>query len=622
MLYTITRQDITLHYDPEALSLTLHQNDVLWRWATVPAIIRADGTRLSFADAVCDSSPYRTGVTDGVRASYRRFTDGKTEYPYTVETFVGLDLTDGTLRAEMRLEGDEKGELKEVRYPGAFALEAGPDEGYTVLPMMQGTLLPAGHPLEMEGGIIFERTAYLPIFGQVNRGSGYLAVYDTPYDAQYHLHSSQVQPVFVPSLGRMGYKRVMLYQFREACDYTVMASLYRTYLRERGGLVTLKEKIARNPRVGDLIGRPVIHLTTACHISPDSDYYRPGDPEHNDNCVTFDERAAQLRALKDRGLKDAYVHLDGWGHHGYDNLHPDVFPPHEGAGGADGLRRLQQTCTDIGYLFAVHDQYRDYYYDGASFSLDNAVTELDGGHPFCSIWFGGKHSYLCSALAPEYVRRNYNTFRDLDIKLDGSYLDVFSVVKLDECFHPDHPATRQQCAENRRHCLDLLTARGIIPSSEEVLGCIADSQVLCHHAPFYTTQFESRGGDAIGIPIPLLALVYHDCVIIPWIGLKTRGGWGIPAAECPYLWALLCGSPVYCDIGEAKENLYLVEIARTLAKQVALVPMVRHEWVGGDPRQRRTEFADGTVVEANLETTAFTIRYPDGRTVCSTEKLA
>ena len=196
------------------------------------------------------------------------------------------------------------------------------------------------------------------------------------------------------------------------------------------------------------------------------------------------------------------------------------------------------------------------------------------------------------------------------------------MVKLDECFHPDHPATRQQCAENRRHCLDLLTARGIIPSSEEVLGCIADSQVLCHHAPFYTTQFESRGGDAIGIPIPLLALVYHDCVIIPWIGLKTRGGWGIPAAECPYLWALLCGSPVYCDIGEAKENLYLVEIARTLAKQVALVPMVRHEWVGGDPRQRRTEFADGTVVEANLETTAFTIRYPDGRTVCSTEKLA
>ena len=168
-----------------------------------------------------------------------------------------------------------------------------------------------------------------------------------------------------------------------------------------------------------------------------------------------------------KGVEKAYLHLDGWGKQGYDNLHPDPFPPHEEAGGVEGMRRLADTCDELGYYFGIHDQYRDYYYDSPGFTLDNAVQYFDGSHFLSDYWYGGAHTFLCSALAPDYVRRNYDEFERLGLKPDGSYLDVFSVVELDECFNPAHRVTREGCAQNRRHCLDMLSSRGIIPSSEE-----------------------------------------------------------------------------------------------------------------------------------------------------------
>lgn len=615
MMYEICDRKLNVAYDPASFCLKVNQGKTQWHWANVPVIQLENGIKLSFSDAECESRGCQTGVTDGVRATYRNFTDGETVYPYQVETFVGLDVSTGNLRVEMSLEHDAPGEIHAVHYPPSFDFDAAEGEGYTLLSRMQGTILPAGHPLEVEEGIIFERDAYLPIYGQVKRGDGYLAIFDTPYDARYNLRQGEVQPLFIPSLGQMAYRRVMLYAFREDCDFSSLAGVYRHYLAERGKLVTLKEKIARNPRVAELIGTPIIHTGIAVHISPDSEYYVPGDPVHNDSFVPFRKRAEQLRTLKEKGVEKAYLHLDGWGNHGYDNLHPDVFPPHEASGGAEGMRELQKTCTELGYLFGIHDQYRDYYYDAATYSPENAVTYLDGSHPFCSIWYGGKHSFLCSALAPEYVRRNYNEFQRLDIHLDGSYLDVFSVVQLDECFHPDHRVTRQQCAEKRRECLDILTARGIIPSSEEVLGCIVDSQVLCHHAPFFTTNMGTVNGEEIGISVPLLNLVYHDCVIVPWIGIRKTGGWGIPKKERPFLWALLCGDPVYYDIEETRENIELGKVALELHKQVALCALTKHRFVDGNIRRRHSEFSDGTVVEADLDTADFEIRYPDGRVV-------
>lgn len=611
---------LSVCYDPAALSLSVAIDGCkqTWSWCGDAGIFPNDGTALAFSGASCEAAPYKTGVSEGVRATYTGFSKDGVVYPYTVETYVCIDYTDNSLRAEMRLSGDARGDILEVQYPPRFALDDVAGAGYTVLPRMQGTLVPSGESIGLAGGEIFERDGYIPLYGQVKgavggKGAGYAAIFDTPYDAMYHFTESKVVPRFVPSLGKMDYKRVMRYVFFADGDFNTIAKCYRTYLAARGELVTLKEKIARNPRVAALIGTPIVHTGIATHISPESDFYNKENPAKNDYYTPFSQRAAELRALKANGAEHAYLHLDGWGNHGYDNLHPDPFPVNEASGGADGMRDLQRTCTELGYLFGIHDQYRDYYYDAPSFSFDNAIESIDGSHPFCSVWYGGPHSFLCASLAPDYVRRNYNTFEALDIRLDGSYLDVFSVVRLDECFNPDHPMTRKQCADARRECLHILSDRGIIPSSEEVLGCIVNAQVLCHHAPFFTSSLGSKEAVNVGIPIPLLNLVYHDCVIIPWFGLHDRGGWGIAGSDRGYLWALSCGDTIYYETTESAESVAYGKTALHLHETVALCDLVSHTFIDGNPRRRRSLFSDGTVVCVDFDADTYEIKYPDGQ---------
>ena len=616
MNYTFENRIIKVEYDPAALSLrvAITGSDVVWSWASGGSVRLGAGAELALKDAKCESYAYENGTMKGVCAKYSDFclADGS-KVPFKVETFVGVDEASGELRTKAWIEGDRHGEIAALVYPPRMSFDS--SDGYTVLSRMQGSLIPAGYPLKITNGYIYERDGYMPLYGQVKGGAGYAAIYETPYDARYAFENDEVQPFFIPSLGSMSYQREMIFSFFARGDFNTIAKVYRAYRKERGRLTTLREKIAKNPKVGYLIGTPIVHTDTAIHIHPDSHYYVPDDPANNDSCKPFSTTANRLRALKERGAEKVYLHLDGWGYHGYDNLHPNPFPVHEAAGGADGMRDLQRTCTSLGYMFGIHDQYRDYYYDSPGFTLDNAVKYFDGSHFYSSYWYGGPHTFLCAKLAPDYVRRNYDEFARLDIQIDGSYLDVFSVVELDECFNKDHPMTREECAKYRRHCLDMLTSRGIIPSSEEVLDCIIESMALCHHAPFKCTDFEDPNKENVGIPIPLFNLVFHDCIVIPWDCRQKRGAWSIARTDSAFIWGLLCGGTIYYRLSATEEEIEHGKIALELHRQVAHCDLTKHEIISENSRARRSTFSDGTVVEADLDSGEFTITYPCGKVV-------
>ena len=428
MQYVVQTKGISLEYCPESLSLCISVADgeILWKWADAALVRLGDGTELPFKAASCQSRACKRGRLEGVWAQYSGLRDGEGNvYPYEVDTFVGVDPTSGQVRMQASVSGDAPGNIAALVWPPRMQFDAKEGEGYTVLPRMQGTLVPAGHPIKITNGFIFERDGYMPLFGQVHGGCGYAAIFGTPYDARYALAGEEVQPYFIPSLGTMSYMREMVYCFFAKGDFNTIAKIYRAYRAERGHLVSLREKIARNPKVEYLIGSPVVHTCAAVHIKEGTHYYDPDHPEHNDWCIPFATTAEKLRKLKENGLDKAYLHLDGWGYHGYDNLHPDPFPIHEAAGGAEGLRDLRRTCHELGYLYGIHDQYRDYYYDSPGFDIENAVQYFDGSHFLSDYWYGGAHTFLCSALAPDYVRRNYDEFERLGLKPDGSYLDVF-----------------------------------------------------------------------------------------------------------------------------------------------------------------------------------------------------
>ena len=555
-----------------------------------------------------------TGLGLSLRKVYRELPGLK---DFVCET--EMLLCDGETRADFTFSvlSEGKGQVKEVLYPGSLMAE---DPGaYAVVNTMQGQLIPVDWPEEVCAKLPFDgqmcsESAYMPWWGEVTPGGSYLAWVRSPWDAKYTISHPAGGPnrIFarhLPSLGRMRYQRTVSFYFLPAgSDYRDLCRLYRDLAEEEGKPVTLRRKAEANPNVEKLIGCGVLHTAGKTHVVPDSRYYDREHPERNESLVPFAHWAERVKQLKQMGVDRLYLHQDGWGQPGYDNQHPDYLPPCRELGGWEGMKALSETLAQQGFLFGIHDQYRDYYLDAPTYDPENACRGADGSIYGHAIWAGGKQNYLCAALAPAYVKRNFESLLAGGIRMQAAYLDVFTCNEADECDHPRHRMTRAQCLEHRARCFHYLTSRGIAPSSEEVNDWAMDSQVFCHWAPYLT---------GCAVPVPLFNLVYHDCVMIPW--KPEAGEWGIPEGTTGFLHCLLNGGMLYLsDTAEGEllaENIRQWQVASELHRQVALEKMTGHEFLSEDRRRQRTSFADGTRVTVDFDRNSFLIEYPDGRSV-------
>jgi len=431
-----------------------------------------------------------------------------------------------------------------------------------------------------------------------------MVILETPDDGGCHFQHpaggpTQIGPRWVHSLGRFSYPRRARLCFVENGNYVHLAKRYRRHAIATGRFVSLREKIARNPRVARLVGAPVVHTSILYHIQPESSYYHKDNPDQNHQFVTFEARSKDLEALSRKGITNAYVHLDGWGLRGYDNLHPDILPPCPEAGGWAGMKQFAEVCDRLGFLFAIHDQYRDYYLDARSYQDRHTVIEENGTRPSHSIWFGGRQSILCPSLAPGHVRKNHGAILAEGVQLRGAYLDVFSVVPPDECYAPEHPVTRADCLRYRGECLDHVRSWGGVVSSEEPSDWSVRHLDVVHHGPYPLNPGPGKG-PAMGIPIPLFNLVYHDALLMPWS--LGKGEWGIPEKDLGYLHALANGGMPYVSLNPSPEELQRVRALCALHRRVALLEMTAHEFLDPSRRRQRTSFSDGTRVTIDLDT--------------------
>lgn len=439
-----------------------------------------------------------------------------------------------------------------------------------------------------------------------------MIIVETPDDAAYQFKHpaggpTEIGPRWMAQLGRFGYLRSARMAFFDQGNYVEMAKRYRRYVMDTGLFISLKEKIARTPRLADLIGTPQTRISILHNLSPDSDRYDTRDSSKNYNLVSFDERARQLRELKSRGFDHVLVFISGWPHLGYDRQHPDSLPPPEAAGGWSGFKRLTDAVHELGYQYVLHDQYRDYYLDAPSYDPQFAVREEDarlppqafpgsrfgdtkqGNIPLMRHWDGGPQAYLNNRFWLGHMLKNYQLFFDHGIHPDGIYNDVIGYVPPDADFNPEHPTTRSEAMAGRAATMTW---------ARHNLGIVATEAGADWTIP-YADVINQSGGGSKAILVPLYQLVYHDAVIVSFNARDQKS----------LLQGLLFGGVPELPITPTDEQtLSLIKAMMALHRRVGLLEMTRHEFLDGNYRKERTTFADGTTVTVDWNTNAFEIK--------------
>jgi hypothetical protein len=612
-----------------AADLALEVRHAGTTWNMVPSgpedmIVKSGGQEfpLRLADArSIDVAPYRTGFRSGLKIQLRGWR--RPGAPAGPALDLGLTLTVGLEGQGEELVFDvaaQEGETAVRRLDWPAALDAR-EVDYTVLPNVRGNLIPRGwdkefHPIrpprnapanpdtsEIQSHVI---ESWSMSWWGFKKGRGALMVIvETPDDAAYQFSHPAGGPTVVgprwrARLGRLGYLRTARMCVLSEGGYVAMAKRYRRHAKETGLFVSLQEKIARNPIVKSLIGTPLTRMSILRNLAEDSQRFDKADPSKNYSLTTFDERARQLRELKGKGVDRLHVCLTGWPYLGYDRQHPDELPPAPAAGGAEGMKRLAQTARELGYLFTLHDQYRDYYLDAPSYDAQFAVHEEDekgapqafpgtrfgltkrGRIPLMSYWDGGTQAFLNSRFMLGHLRQNYEWLLAHGIRPDGAYLDVFGYVPPDEDWNPQHPTTRSDNLRDRGACYNWVRER---------LGIVGTEAACDWTVPY--AEISSPLRPARVVPVPLFNLVYHDAILTTYNPTDLHG--------------FLNGGVPQVGFADIEKDRDATRRLAALNERVALLEMTDHEFLDAAYRKERTTFADGTTVTVDWDAQTVTV---------------
>ncbi len=609
-------------------------------WTLVPS--RAEDLKLrsggmEFGVRLADAGkktivPYDTGFKTGIKLTLSQWTPPSGGAPVDLPLHLTLTLEgkEEELAFTVAAEESQNAVVRQLDWPAALDSR---EIDHTILNHYRGILLPRTWAQDynpIRGDSEFRKDSSeiqsdvvecwsQPWWGFQKGPSALMVLIETPDDGAYQWsHPAGGPTVIGPrwrgQLGKLGYVRTGRMIFFEKGTYVDLAKRYRAHAIETGLWVPLTAKIARTPKVAELIGTIESRVSILRDIVPESRLYNKEKPETNYRLTPFAERAKQLRELKAKGIERFNLVLTGWPRKGYDREHPDGLPVAPAAGGWEGMKLLAETCKELGYLFTLHDQYRDYYVEAPSYKPQFAVHEEDetsapsifpgtrfgswkeGRLSFLAAWDGGKQTYLNPRMMLGHLRKNYQGILAQGIHPHGSYLDVFGYVPPDQDFNPEHRTTRTEAKAEIAKLYQWTRAH---------LGVVGTEAGVDWTVP-YTDYSSPLGPGKAGIPVPLFGLVYHDAVMTPY---EPRGGEArMNRDDRPnWLYGILNGAMPRVGLTAIDQHRAILDSMVALHKRVALLQMTNHEFVDGGNTKERTTFSDGTTVTVDWSTKTFTV---------------
>lgn len=448
-------------------------------------------------------------------------------------------------------------------------------------------------------------------FGGLRGEAGWLAVFSDGYaDAGVHVTALAASPGWLKSMGRWGASRAVRYRCTSG-GYVGLARTFRQWAKEKGLVRTLREKIDATPATQTLVGGRILSLHQAKSIRPEpheesgrrvpAEVLTPGG--RVEVFLSHAEAARVVREAVESGMTKGVVNVRGWIRGGYDESHPDVWPPEETLGTVEELRELLAAAPLAGVL---HDNYQDIYEQSPSFP--KGVVRTSDGEPFAGgLWAGGQAYLICSREALGYARRNWEKIRQLQPK--GMFIDTTTAAQLFECRDGDHPISR---AEDEHYKLELLS---FYKSQDLIVGSEEGRDFGVPVADFY----ENRHRHVPGESIPLWPLVFHDAVVCARYLQPTApepSGHGAPNLLADLLWgyAALWHVRSLDDWRKRREAFKFSLLVDAWHARVGLDDMVNHQFVTEDLLVEKTEFSSGLTMLVNFSPEPRTV---DGVTVAA-----
>lgn len=438
------------------------------------------------------------------------------------------------------------------------------------------------------------------------RGFGWLMIIDTSDNGEIRFTNYEVggrkfvapQLTWVSSKRKFAYPRRLIHRFLPTGGYVAMAKAYRQHAGQQGLLVTLTEKLKRNPNLRRLFGAPDIWGNATL------DFARQAKAAGIDKMLINGRSSPdQIRAINELG----YLTSE------YDN-YTDILPPEK-----------------PGHIDSQHAPLPD-----------SAALNADGSRMKAWLTFDKKLQYMkrCPSLwkttaeivVPKVLKEHPYLAR---------FIDVTTAEGLYECFDPNHPLTKTQ----KRQCgVDLLSyvrslnlvvggEHGIwwsVPYLDYIEGMMSGSP--CYYSwpaghlirPKTKDQrFTGPWGEkhaawdayekwGIGHEhrAPLWELVFHDCVVSTWYWGDTndylleaapeitakKDAFNVLYGTIPMMWAGAEGG------WNKARDTFLRTYRNTckLHEVIACTDMVNHEFLTPDHAVQRTSFSDGTQVIVNF----------------------
>jgi hypothetical protein len=411
-------------------------------------------------------------------------------------------------------------------------------------------------------------------------------------------------PIWTRSLGKWGRTRSLRYGFTSG-GYVGMAKVFRHYAYDKGIVRSLKEKVAATPSLGNLLGGRIVSMfQSSTHHDLNSIEFFHEPPKGAvdgkvDVRITHADAGRIMELAKSWGMQRGLFNLRGTFKGGYDEMHPDIWPPEPLLGSIDELKKV--SAHNGPYVTALHDNYQDMYQRTPSFPkgvIKGANGELlHGGY-----WHGGQCFITCSTQQRAYAERNWRQVGALGLK--GYFIDTAACVQFYECFDPAHPMSRTQDVQAKLSLMEFFKEQGLVLGSENA----ADFGM--YHLDF----LENRHAHLPGVSIPLWPLVFHDAAFYGRYGTDGTGG-GEPVRQLEnYLWGYLCYYPADSLAHWRKQEARFKESIALDAfhAKVGMDEMVSHKYLTDDRLVEQTEFSSGISVIANF---AKKPRQVNGRTL-------